>query len=93
MSEFRLSEGELQMRNLAGDWVSLQQRFDEEIERASRTDDVEGHSARKMNTDFDQLVKMSKKPEMRCTQRALTMHVRPWRFMPLTSRKPLASYA
>ena len=61
MSEFRLSEGELQMRNLAGDWVSLQQRFDEEIERASRTDDVEGHSARKMNTDFDQLVKMSKK--------------------------------
>lgn len=73
MSEFRLSEGELQMRNLAGDWVSLQQRFDEEIERASRTDDVEGHSARKMNTDFDQLVKMSKK-NRRCA--VLNAHLR-----------------
>lgn len=61
MSEFRLSEGELQMRNLAGEWVSLQNAFDDEVERASRVDDLQGHAARKMNADFDQLVKMSEK--------------------------------
>ncbi|WP_256585938.1 hypothetical protein [Pseudomonas sp. ICMP 460] len=61
MSEFRLSAGDLQMRNLAGDWVSLQQAFDAEVEQTSRVDDADGLSARKMNTDFDQLVTMSEK--------------------------------
>lgn len=59
-SAFRLSEGDLQMRNLAGDWVSLQSAFDVAVGQASRLDDVQGHAARKMNEDFDQLVKMSK---------------------------------
>lgn len=61
MPEFRLSEGDLKMRNLAGDWVSIQQAFDHEVERASRNDDAEGKAARKMNETYDQLVKMSKK--------------------------------
>lgn len=58
---FRLSTGELQVRNFNGDWVSVQQAFDDEVEEASRTDDVTGHAARKMNEDFGQLVEMSKK--------------------------------
>ena len=55
VSAFRLSEGELQMRNLAGDWVSVQERFYAEVEQASTSDDA----TRTMSKDFDRLVQMS----------------------------------
>ncbi|MPR04725.1 hypothetical protein F0169_23215 [Pseudomonas sp. MAFF 212408] len=59
--DFRLSDGDLQTRNGRGDWDSLQEKFDYEVESASRVDDADGHSARRMNSDFDELVKMSGK--------------------------------
>ncbi|WP_421555946.1 hypothetical protein [Pseudomonas kitaguniensis] len=59
--DFRLSDGDLQTRNLRGAWDSLQEKFDYEVESASRVDDADGHSARRMNSDFDELVKKSEK--------------------------------
>lgn len=60
-SEFRLSEGDLQLRNSSGQWMSLQAYFDDEVEKTSGAGSAaEQQAARKMNDDFDQLVEMSR---------------------------------
>ncbi|MCP1462938.1 hypothetical protein [Pseudomonas sp. S3E17] len=59
---YRLSEGALQMRNAAGQWQSLQAYFDEEIQKALATGSEEAQqSARQMNSNLDDLLRMSGK--------------------------------
>ncbi|OPA86770.1 hypothetical protein BFW87_24590 [Pseudomonas fluorescens] len=62
MTEFRLSEGDLQMRNRAGQWVPLQRAFDDEVSKvATGGSKEEQAAARKMNADYNVLVGMAKK--------------------------------
>ncbi|MGY1917692.1 hypothetical protein ACW9IF_02120 [Pseudomonas tolaasii] len=60
--QFRLSAGDLQMRNGAGQWVSLQRAFDDEVGKVGVAGSAdEKAAASKMNEDLAQLVKLSKK--------------------------------
>ncbi|WP_294737567.1 hypothetical protein [uncultured Pseudomonas sp.] len=59
-AKYRLSEGELQQRNGAAQWVSLQRYFDDEVEKVSAAGSAEQQqAARKMKSEFDQLVVLS----------------------------------
>lgn len=61
-SEYRISEGDLQVLNANGRWISFQDAFDAHVEQRSGEGDAsEQASARKLNEDFDLLVQQSEK--------------------------------
>ncbi|WLH92842.1 hypothetical protein PSH87_13105 [Pseudomonas sp. FP453] len=61
-SEFRITEGDLQMLRANGQWISLQDSFDADVELMSGHGSAnEQATARKFNEDFDRLVQQSEK--------------------------------
>ncbi|MFN3355658.1 MAG: hypothetical protein ACK418_06565 [Pseudomonas sp.] len=60
--EYRLSAGDLQMRDRAGQWVSLRRAFDDEVGKVSRGGNADAQAAaRQMGVELDRLVTLSKK--------------------------------
>ncbi|WLH70869.1 hypothetical protein [Pseudomonas sp. FP2309] len=60
--EYRLSAGDLQMRDRAGQWVSLLRAFEDEVGKVSRGGNADAQAAaRQMGAELDRLVTLSKK--------------------------------